>query len=102
MMVSGPLLLNLHLIFKSPKESPGMHSDFDPDPDLFQAKKDGYSHSKKKTPTPLSGLLPRLGLLAILASGHLTEPIWLGLFIVALPDLATPIAKSFGNAFWNN
>ena len=56
----------------------------------------------KKTPTPLSGLLPRLGLLAILASGHLTEPIWLGLFIVALPDLATPIAKSFGNAFWNN
>ena len=30
------------------------------------------------------------------ASAHLTEPIWLGLLIVALPDLATPIAKSFG------
>ena len=35
-------------------------------------------------------------LLASLAFGHLTEPIWLPLLIVALPDLATPIAKSFG------
>ena len=33
------------------------------------------------------------------ASAHLTEPIWLGLLIVALPDLATPIAKSAGNVF---
>ena len=34
--------------------------------------------------------------MASLAFGHLTEPIWLPLLIVALPDLATPIAKSFG------
>ena len=33
-------------------------------------------------------------LLATLAFGHLSEPIWLLLLIVDLPDLATPIAKS--------
>ena len=45
-------------------------------------------------PSPLSGLLPRL-LLASLAFGHLTEPIWLGLLSVALPDLAAAIANLF-------
>ena len=94
MMVSGRLLL-LHL--KSPKESPGTHLHFDPDPDFYQDKR--RIDAARPCPPPLSGLFPRPGLLATLAFGHLTEPIWLGLLIVALPDLATPIAKSFGNVF---
>ena len=94
MMVSGRLLLLLHL--KSPKASPGMHLDFDPDPDFYQDKRMDVA---RPCPPSLSGLFPSLALLATLAFGHLTEPIWLALLIVALPDLATPIAKSFGNVF---
>ena len=88
MMVSGRLLLLLHL--KSPKE----HLDFDPD--FYQDKR---IDAARPCPPSLSGLFPRLALLATLAFGHLTEPIWLGVLIVALPDLATPIARSFGNVF---
>ena len=70
-----------------------MHLDFDPDPDFYQDKRMDVA---RPCPPSLSGLFPSLALLATLAFGHLTEPIWLRLLIVALPDLATPIAKSFG------
>ena len=70
-----------------------MRLDFDPDSDLYQEKRMGAAKPS------LSGLFPSLGLLATLTFAHLTEPIWLSLLIVALPDLATPIAKSFGNVF---
>ena len=39
MMVSGPLPLHLPTSFKSPKESPGVHLDFDLDLDSHQPPK---------------------------------------------------------------
>ena len=72
-----------------------MHLDFDLDLNLYQAKR---MDAATKSPQSSVWLITKAArsLLASLAFGHLREPIWLPLLIVALPDLATPIAKSFG------
>ena len=71
-----------------------MHLDFDLDLNLFQAKSMQLAKSSQSSVWLITKAARSL--LATLAFGHLTEPIWLALLIVALPDLATPIAKSFG------
>ena len=72
-----------------------MQLDFDLDLDLSQSEK---MDAAAKSPESSVWLItkPAGSLLATLAFGHLTEPIWLAPLIVALPDLARPIPKSFG------